>query len=139
MGGRSKNRLSIPAPPAAPRPGTPASGTPGMPAATAGGLDSGVPPNAEAIGFAVGAIAVQLGGTDNGSSEAALPKPADTPLPAQASQRAGKPTGGGTEPVARSRSCGVSGRTSCLAAEQAREGTQGVARHIEPRRKYGVP
>src|SRR6202046_5321202 len=81
MGGRSKNRLSIPAPPTAPRPGTPASGTPGMPAATAGGLDSGVPPNAEAIGFAVGAIAVQLDGTDNGPSEAALPKPADTPLP----------------------------------------------------------
>ena len=52
-----------------------------MPAATAGGLDSGVPPNAEAIGFAVGAIAVQLDGTDNGPSEAALPKPADTPLP----------------------------------------------------------
>src|SRR5271166_3691278 len=81
MGGRSKNRLSIPAPPAAPRPGTPASGTHGMAAATAGGLDSGVPPNAEAIGFAVGAIAVQLDGTDNGPSEAALPKPADTPLP----------------------------------------------------------
>ena len=63
-----------------------------------------MPPNAEAIGFAVGAIAVQLDGTDNGPSEAALPKPADTPLPrppspprSQASQRAGKPTGGGTE------------------------------------------
>ena len=82
MGGRTKNRVSAVALPALARSPAPIGANAGMPGAAAAGAVSGLPPIAEARGLiGGGATVVQLGGTDNGPIEAALPNPPDTAPP----------------------------------------------------------
>ena len=116
---------------------------PGMPAATAGGGASGNPPNAAgSAGLTVGAIAFQLGGTASAPIAAPRPMAADTPpprLPSSLSPAAGAATAPPSPSAAAARPrrlAAVSPRSPRhLEAEQTRNGTQRVTRHVEAGQK----